>query len=297
MVRVIEGYELPFNSGRVDSLGKHFKYGDTIMNTAGTKTARIVGTPVMSVDWGAAGSSSGVGKLMLANVTGSGFSSGESLYIMGGDGSSYATTTAAQATTKANNIVVYYSNDYTTAGTGNTIQADNTRIGNIHYTTEESAYWPPDDYSNRSAANDYFTLVKWHYITPGSNQVSSSGWTLGSGWSASGSNLNRIRSLGSSIGPSLSSGWNLGNHWGYSGGLQKSGSIFYGSSSSSYALSTTSGTQYDVNLTTSRSFLNFGSASYTFGGVSGGGISDGSFGPTTFTAGSSSTALVVTGKW
>jgi hypothetical protein len=39
-----------------------------------------------------------------------------------------------------------------------------------------------------------------------------------------------------------------------------------------------------------------GSASYTFGDVSGGGISNGSYGPTTFTAGSSSTPIVVTGS-
>jgi len=298
MVRVIEGYELPFTSGRVDASGKHFKYGDIIMNTAGTKTARIVGTPVMSTDWGASGTSSGVGKIMLANVTGGGFASGENLYIIGGDGSSYATTTAAQAATKSNYIMVYYSNDYTTAGTGNTVQADNTRIGNIHYTSENSAYWPPDDHSDRTAANDYFTLVKWHYITPGSNQVSPyTSWTLGDGWSKSSTpSLSRIRSLGASIGPSLSSGWSLGSRWGYSGGLHKDGSILYSSSSSTYNLSTISGTQYDVKITTSRSWWSAGSASYTFGGVSGGGISEGSYGPKTFTAGSSSTALTVTGS-
>lgn len=297
MVRVIEGYELPFTSGRVDATGKHFKYGDTIMNTAGTKTARIVGTPVMSTDW-ASGTSSGVGKIMLANVTGGSFSSGENLYIVGGDGSSYATTTAAQAATKTNYIMVYYSNDYTTAGTGNTVQADNTRIGNIHYTSENSAYWPPDDHSDRTAANDYFTLVKWHYITPGTNQVSASGsWTLGSGWSVSGSDLSRIQSLGPSIGPSLSQDWALGNGWKYDGGLYKSSTLCCSATTSTYNLSTTPDTQYVVNITTDRGSWSAGSASYTFGGVDGGGISNGTYGPTTFTAGSSSTAIVVRGSW
>jgi len=295
MVRVIEGYELPFTSGRVDSFGRHFKYGDTIMNSTGTKTARIIGTPVMSTVWGASGSSTGAGRLMLTNVTGGGFSSGEQLYIVGGDGSVYATTTGAQAASKTNYILVYYSN--TTSGSGDTVQANNTRLGNPVYTTQTNANWPPDDWTDRAATNDYFTLVKWHYITPGSNQVSSpSSWTLGNGWSVSGSDLSRIKSLGPSIGPSLSSGWSLGNHWGYSGGLHKDGSIFYGSSSSTYSLGTTSGTQYDVNITTSRTWWSAGSASYTFGGVSGGGISNGSYGPTTFTAGSSSTAVVVTGS-
>jgi prepilin-type N-terminal cleavage/methylation domain-containing protein len=295
MVRVIEGYELPFTSGRVDSFGRHFKYGDTIMNQTGSKTARIIGTPVMSAVWGATGSSVGAGRLMLTNVIGGGFSSGEQLYIVGGDGSAYATTSGPQAVAKSNYIMVYYSD--VASGSGDTVQANNTRLGNPVYTTQLKANWPPDDWTDRAAENDYMTLVKWHYITPGTNQVSASAsWTLGNGWSASGSNLNRIKSLGPSIGPSLSSGWSLGSRWRYSGGLHKDGSIFYASSSSSYPLITTAGTQYDVNITTARTWWSAGSASYTFGGVSGGGISNGSYGPTTFTAGSSSTAIVVTGS-
>ena len=48
MVRLIEGYELPFNTGMVDAAGKHLKYGDIITN--GTKSARIIGTPIIGID-------------------------------------------------------------------------------------------------------------------------------------------------------------------------------------------------------------------------------------------------------
>jgi prepilin-type N-terminal cleavage/methylation domain-containing protein len=205
MVRVIEGYELPFSSGKVDNFGRHFKYGDTIMNQTGAKTARVIGTPVMSTVWGAAGSSTGAGRLMLTNVTGGGFSSGEQLYILGGDGSSYATASGAQAASKANYILVYYSD--VAAGAGDTVQANNTRLGNPVYTTQTGANWPPDDWTDRAAENDYFTLVKWHYITPGSNQVSNSGsWTTGYGWqkpstdtAPASATLNRIKSLGEEL--------------------------------------------------------------------------------------------------
>lgn len=294
MVRVIEGYELPFASGRVDNFGRHFKYGDTIMNQASTKMARIVGTPVMSTVWGAAGSSTGVGKLMLTNVTGGGFSSGEQFYLIGGDGSSYATTTGAQSSSKTNYILVYYSD--VTAGSGDTVQANNTRKGNPVYTTEIAANWPPDDWTDRAAANDYFTLVKWHYVTPGSNRVSPSlSCTLGSGWnSTSTPTLSRVTSLGASIGPSLSSGWSLGSSWSYSGGLHKAWRAS-GATSSTYTFATTAGTKYGVAMTTNVS-NNTSSASYTFGGVSGPSITNtNSYGPTEFTASGASTALTVTG--
>ena len=222
MARVIEGYELSFTSGKVDVSGRHFKYGDTIMNSTGTKTARIIGTPVMSTVWGAAGSSSGVGKMMLTNIIGGGFSSGEQLYLLGGDGSSYATTSAAQDTAKSNYILVYYSN--TASGSGDTVQINNTRLGNPVYTTETNAKWPPDDWTNRTAANDYFTLVQWHYITPGSNQVSASGsWTLGSGWSSTSTpTLRRVKSLGGEMVPTINTtNWSKDTGWSISSYLQK----------------------------------------------------------------------------
>ncbi len=276
MVRVIEGYELPFASGRVDTSGKHFKYGDTIMNTDGTKTARIVGTPVMSTDWGASGTSAGVGKMMLANVTGGGFASGENLYIVGGDGSSYGTTTAAQAATKSNYIMVYYSNDYTTAGTGNTVQADNTRIGNIHYTSENSAYWPPDDYTDRTAANDYFTLIKWHYITPGSNQVSPyTSWTLGYGWDKTSTpTLSRVESFGpwEFLDISSISYWdNGGGEWDYGdSGIRHSYKLWSLNNYDAYAqyqksgFALISGVSYQSSLTIHRTNLT-GAARYKIG--------------------------------
>jgi len=203
MARVIEGYELPFTSGRVDGFGRHFKYGDTIMNQTGTKSARIVGTPVMSTDWGASNSSTGVGKMMLTNVTGGGFSSGEQLYIVGGDGSAYATTSEAQAVSKTNYILVYYSS--TTTASGDTIQANNTRLGNPVYSTELNANWPPDDWTDRSATNDYFTLVKWQQRTPANTDIEVNSWEFEEGkggWEEWGDEkLRKVESLGVELVP------------------------------------------------------------------------------------------------
>lgn len=169
MVRLIEGYELPFTSGRVDAGGRHLKYGDTIKNLAGTKTARIIGTPIVTKNWGGTGSNVAAGKLMLTNVTGGGFAGNEDIYLEGGS-SAYARTSAAQATQKTNYIMVYYSNDKTEAA-GNTVSADNIRIGNARDGANFVAgkAWPPDDRSDLAAGlptdtpagNDYFTLVQW----------------------------------------------------------------------------------------------------------------------------------------
>jgi prepilin-type N-terminal cleavage/methylation domain-containing protein len=154
LVRLMEGYALPFSSGRNDtgSPAHHIKYGDTIKNAAGTKSARIIGTPVVSSGTWASGNAAGT--LILSNLTGGAFSAGETLYLQGGvAGYSYALA-GTQAAAKANFIMVYYSDNKTPAA-GNTAQADNTRIGN----PRDSFNWPPDDWTDRTAANDYFSLV------------------------------------------------------------------------------------------------------------------------------------------
>jgi len=154
MVRLIEGYELPFNTGLVDAAGKHLKYGNTIIN--GTKSARIIGTPIMTTAWGGNNTTVGAGTLILTNVTGT-FANGDNLYLEGG-ATAYARASGAQAGAKKNYIMVYYSTT-AAAGTGNDIQADNNRLANPRYTTQTQANWPPDDWTERSAANDYFSLI------------------------------------------------------------------------------------------------------------------------------------------
>ncbi len=69
MVRLIEGYEVGFRNGRVDAQGGHLKYGDLVRNSAGTKSARIIGTPVITGNnWGSANSTSAEGKIGRAHV-------------------------------------------------------------------------------------------------------------------------------------------------------------------------------------------------------------------------------------
>ncbi|OQB36905.1 MAG: hypothetical protein BWY09_01760 [Candidatus Hydrogenedentes bacterium ADurb.Bin179] len=156
MVRLIEGYELPFDTGRVDAAGKHLKYGDTITN--GTKSARIIGTPIMTAAWGGNNTTVGAGTLILTNTSSiNGFANGDNLYLDGG-ATAYARASGAQAGGKKNYIMVYYSTT-DAMGAANTIQADNNRLANPRYTTQTQAYWPPDDWTERTAANDYFSLI------------------------------------------------------------------------------------------------------------------------------------------
>ncbi|MGB5218027.1 MAG: type II secretion system protein [Smithella sp.] len=269
MVRVIEGYELTFSSGRVDASGSHLKYGDTVQIRDGSGNVkaigRVMGTPVMSTAWGSNDTTSGAGTLMLTNLSAKDIASGDDIYM---NGSSYATATSSitSSSEKTNHIMVYYSDNKTPVA-GDTTQANNTRIGNVLYTTETQANWPPHDQTNATAGlptdtpagNDYFSLVQWHYITPGSNQVDESNWpTDVVGWKVAGSGssrtLRRVKSLGPSVGPSLTSGWTTVGNWDYSdGGLHhynETGSTR--DKSASINISTTSNTVYDVSVTVHR---------------------------------------------
>ncbi len=154
MVRLVEGHELPFTFGRVDGGGRHIKYGDYIRNESGTKTARVIGTPIMTTAWGANNTTSGQGTLILTNLPDTPFSSGEDLFLVGGDGASaYARASGAQAAAKASYIMVYFTSP--DSGTGNLFQADNARTG----LPRDAAQWPPDDWTDRAADKDFFTLI------------------------------------------------------------------------------------------------------------------------------------------
>ncbi len=318
MVRLTEGYELPFTQGRVDASGRHLKYGDFIRNSDGSKTARVIGTPVMSAAWGGNNTTTGAGTLMLTNVKrdGSGnllqFTSGENIYLQGGDGTAYAQASASMATTKTNYIMVYFSDDKTPVA-GNTVQADNTRIGNARNGAYflSGSVWPPDDWTDRKAGlptdnppgNDWFTLVQWHYAVPTLPlpiDVSSPA----NGWNYSGGNLSRVAAYGTPITPPLTLGWTRGTGWTYGSNYLQKNSNPTSTTSATYPVSTTASTNYDVWMTiyrTSGSFFGSGGASYTFGGVSGGSITGTqntsvSYGPTTFTATGSTTNFIITGE-
>jgi Tfp pilus assembly protein PilX len=234
MVRLLEGYELQFNLGRVDASDRHIKYGDTIRNSDGSKTARVIGSPIMTTAWGGTGTTVGAGRFILTNVTGGGFSSGEDLYLDGGTADAYARANAAQAATKANYIMVYTSDDRSPAGAGDTIQANEVRIGNLR----DSANWPPDNWTDRTAANDYFTLVQWY--------------TAGMG-------------LGSEMAPALTSGnWTTGTNWTIASNELQKDSNGTGTARPNPALTITSGVTYAVSISVIRTA---GSFTYSLGGV------------------------------
>ena len=150
LVRVAEGYSINFTGG-ISAI----KAGDILYNSAKTRSARVVMTPILtSGSWG----SGAAGTLVLSNVNngtaGATFSSGALYKYAAGAYTQVATATAFD-TTKRNYIRVYYAS--TTVGTGNTDEKDNTRKGN----PLQSFYWPPDSLADLTADNDYYTLVQW----------------------------------------------------------------------------------------------------------------------------------------
>ena len=129
-----------------------------IQDSTGIKTARVVGTPIVT-----SGSWSGknaVGTLILADVTpvpgnSGAFANNDQLYI----GSvNVGKASAAVATTKYNYMRVYYSmaaNQGTEPSTA--LQSDKIYIANARGTVN----WPPDDLSSLTLANDFFNIVRW----------------------------------------------------------------------------------------------------------------------------------------
>jgi Tfp pilus assembly protein PilX len=175
MIRLIEGYELAYTNGRNDTYtpARHLKYGDKVRNAAGTKTARVIGTPIVSS--GSWSGSNAQGTMILNMVNGGNFNSGEAIQIEGGDSSIAYAMAGSQSSAKANYLMIYFSDNKAVVA-GNLIQRDTTRIGN----PRDGAYfladkvWPPDDLTDMVAGlpsatppgNDYFSIVGGHSSSP-----------------------------------------------------------------------------------------------------------------------------------
>jgi len=156
MVRIAEGRWLKFNNGGgLSSPGVPIKEGDVITNSTGTKSGRVVMTPILT--GGSWKDSDAEGILVLANVpeTGGLFSGGENLYV---NGVQLATAVTFYGGTKKTYIRVYFTRP-TAQGTATipVVETDNIRLAN----PRDSVNWPPDDLTDLNAFNDYVTLVKW----------------------------------------------------------------------------------------------------------------------------------------
>lgn len=181
LVRVAEGYTITFTGG-TSAGGSAIKVGDIIYNSTKKRYARVVMTPILTS--GSWAGNDAAGTLVVSNVNngtaGATFTSG-ALYRYDYSGLTQVATATGFSTTKKNYIRVYYAP--VTAGSGNTSETDNTRIGN----PVGKFYWSPDSLSDLSASNDYYTLVQW------------------TGTAAD--------TVGSNIGPSVNSGWTFNNNW------------------------------------------------------------------------------------
>ncbi len=246
MVRVAEGYSLTFtNGGGLINPGVPIKEGDVIANSDGTKSARVVMTPILS--GGSWTGRNAAGTFVLANASwetvqpnGPAFSSGENLYVNGVQ----LATTVTFTGTKKNYLRVYYTRP-TAQGSANAVETDNNRLAN----PRGSVNWPPDDLTELSAANDYVTLVQW---------------------------TGTQYTQGAEMAPPLTAGnWTLGTGWRFSGGLQKNKNGT-GTAQPNPALAIAAGTTYDVSITVANRTA--GSFTYSFGGFSSGAISaDGTY--------------------
>jgi hypothetical protein len=149
MVRLIEGYTLPFsNGGGTSGTGVPIKSGDTISTSNGAKSARVIGTPILT--GGSWAARNATGTFTLSAVKGT-FASGDLLYV---NGVQLAQVAGSLGTPKQNFFRIYYTGT-SALGTADAIQTDNNRLAN----PRGSLNWPPDDLSDLSASNDYVTMI------------------------------------------------------------------------------------------------------------------------------------------
>lgn len=177
LVRVSEGYSLTFTVGG-GSTGGEIKEGDTITNAAGTKSARVVMTPILTsatgkkADWT---NKVAAGTLVLANIptpadTGTTFSSGEGIYVNGVQ----LATAGTFSSTKRNYIRVYFT-DPTARGSANNTEIDSAGTANRKANARGSVNWPPDPLTDleSDSSQDYVTLVQWTGYNTGVSAVTS----------------------------------------------------------------------------------------------------------------------------
>lgn len=171
LVRVAEGYSLTFTGGG-GGTGGEIKEGDTITNADGSKSARVVMTPILTsatgrkADWTNNGAA---GTLVLANVNGT-FSAGEALYV----GGVQVATAGTYTTTKKNYIRVYFT-DPTARGSANNTEIDDPGTANRKANARNSVNWPPDALTDleTDSSQDYVTLVQWTGYNTGVSAITS----------------------------------------------------------------------------------------------------------------------------
>jgi prepilin-type N-terminal cleavage/methylation domain-containing protein len=171
MVRLSEGYPLTFTSGG-GGTSSEIKEGDTINNLDGSKSARVVMTPILTsatgrkADWT---NNVAAGTLVLANVNGT-FSVGEALYI----GTTRVATAGTYTATKTNYIRVYFT-DPAPRGTANNTEIDAAGTANRKANARNSVNWPPDPLTDLESDSsvDYVTLVQWTGYNTGISAITS----------------------------------------------------------------------------------------------------------------------------
>lgn len=172
LVRVAEGYSLTFTGGG-GGTGGEIKEGDTITNSDGTKSARVVMTPILTsatgkkADWT---NNIAAGTLVLANINGTAFSSSEALYVGGVQRATAGTYTA----TKKNYIRVYFT-DPAVRGTANNTEIDSSGTANRKANARDTVNWPPDPLTDleSDSGQDYVTLVQWTGYNTGVSAITS----------------------------------------------------------------------------------------------------------------------------
>ncbi|MDA8142336.1 MAG: hypothetical protein M0036_27125 [Desulfobacteraceae bacterium] len=166
-VRLQEAAVVRFSNGGPNPIAKGDWVRGATSNTSGTVIAPIL---LSSGSWAGHDAQ---GTLMLNDMAGDGFSTGETLQVIG---STTTTSATVQTYTDANdrrvNIIrAYYASS---AGYG-TADSDPLDVNTLPYprsASDESLEWPVDDGDPWTADRDFFRLIQWDGINPAITSLS-----------------------------------------------------------------------------------------------------------------------------
>ena len=156
-VRVKEAASVQFASNQAVPIVK----GDTIVGQTSGARGVVSGAPIVSS--GSWASSNAAGTLLLKNTAGA-FSTGEQIYVIG----SAAAATVSGFRPRDNFIRAYYGNS-SGYGSPDTSPLTDEKKANLR----NSVNWPPDETTDWTVANDYFTLVQWDAVNTGVTMIGS----------------------------------------------------------------------------------------------------------------------------
>lgn len=164
MVRITEAATIPFTI--VDGTTAIEK-GDVVVKVdTEAEIGTVIESPILETESWTSGTSGIIA--LNGNISTGDVVDGDRLYVAGKGSTGLVTVRGTELLSPRANLIRAYYTEIDDNGTPSAYYLDDERYGN----GRGEVHWPPDDVSEWSKENDYFTLVQWDYHT-GAQSISS----------------------------------------------------------------------------------------------------------------------------